>query len=144
MEASSRKTLTAGEKLNALNADVDQWNRAKSRLLFALPKTKEFIHRSTWVMGTPERKKLEEVFKYHARPRIPISQINEVGAQLENVLKDRQILSAQGVTIYQECKSISAEAQGALRTLHSNAAANATRKRGASNAKGKFFYAPVP
>jgi hypothetical protein len=31
MEASSRKTLTADEKVHALNADVAQWNKAKSR-----------------------------------------------------------------------------------------------------------------
>src|SRR5262249_33750246 len=71
MEATSRKTLTADEKLHALNADVAQWNKAKSRAHFALPKAREFIHRSTWAAGTPERKKLEELFKTHIRPRIP-------------------------------------------------------------------------
>ena len=45
MEASARKTLTADEKVHALNADVAQWTKAKSRVVFALPKVREFIHR---------------------------------------------------------------------------------------------------
>jgi hypothetical protein len=68
--------------------------------------------------------------------------MNKVLEQLENMQKDRQVLSAHGVTIHQECKSISAEVQGALRTLQSNAAAkagNAHKKKGATGAKGKFF-----
>jgi hypothetical protein len=139
MEASSRKTLTADEKVHALNADVAQWNKAKSRVVYALPKVREFIHRSTWATGTPERKKLEELFKNHIRPRIPCPQMDKVPEQLENLLKDRQVLSAHGVTVYQECKSISADIQGAFRTLQSNAAANAHKKMGATRANGKFF-----
>ena len=128
MEAASRKMLTTEEKVHALNADVAQWNKAKSRVIYALPKVREFIHRSTWAMGTPERKKLEELFKNHIRPRIPFPQMDKVREQLENLLKDRQVLSAHGVTVYQECKSISADIQGAFRTLQSNAAANARKK----------------
>jgi hypothetical protein len=139
MEASSRKTLKAEEKVHALNADVAQWNKAKSRVHFALPKAREYIHRSTWATGTPERKKLEEVFKNHIRPRVPFPQVGQVVEQLENLLKDRQVLSAHGASVYQECKSISADVQGALRTLQSNAAANATKKRGATGARGKSF-----
>ena len=139
MEASSRKMLAGDEKVHALNADVAQWNKAKSRALFALPKAREFIHRSTWAAGTPERKKLEELFKTHIRPRIPFPQMDQVFEQFEHLLKDRQVLSAQGVSVYQECKSISAELQGTLRTLQSNAAANATKKRGATGARGKSF-----
>jgi hypothetical protein len=138
LEASSRKPLTADEKTHALSADVVQWNKAKSRVLFALPKAREFIHRSTWATGTPERKKLEELFKNHVRPRIPFPQTDQVMDQLESLLKDRQVLSALGVSVYQECKSISADLQGALRTLQINAAANATKKRGATGARGKF------
>ena len=138
MEASSRKTLTGEEKVHALNADVAQWNKVKSRVLFALPKAREFIHRATWAAGTPERKELEEVFKNHVRPRLPFPQMDQVVEQLESLLKSRQVLSAQGVSVYQECKSISADLQGALRTLQSNAAANATKKRGAA-ARGKSF-----
>ena len=139
MEASSRKTLTGEEKVHALNADVAQWNKAKSRVLFALPKAREFIHRSTWATGTPERKKLEELFKNHIRPRIAFPEMNQVVEELESLLKSRQVLSAQGVSVYQECKSISAELQGALRTLQGNAAANATRKRGQTGARGRSF-----
>jgi hypothetical protein len=137
MEASSRRTLTADEKVHALNADVAQWNKAKSRVLFALPKARDFIHRSTWATATPERKELEEVFKSHIRPRVPFPQMDQAVEQLEGLLKTRQVLSAQGVSVYQECKAISAELQGALRTLQSNAAANATKKRGATSARGK-------
>jgi hypothetical protein len=139
METSSRRTLSPDEKVHALNADVAQWNKAKSRVVYALPKMKEFIHRSTWVTGTPERKKLEEIFKEHIRPRVPFPQMDKVAEQLDNLLKDRQVLSAQGNSVYQECKSISADVQGTLRTLQSNAAANATKKRGATGARSKRF-----
>jgi hypothetical protein len=139
LEASLRKTLTTDEKLNALSADVVQWNKAKSRIHHALPKLREFIHRSTWAAGTPERKKLEELFKNHIRPRVPFPQINKVLEQLESLLKDRQVLSANGVSVYQECKSVSADVQGALKTLQSSAATNAIKKRGALGKRGKSF-----
>jgi hypothetical protein len=139
MEASLRKTLTADEKLHAFNADVAQWNKAKSRVQYALPKVREYIHRSTWATGTPERKKLEEIFKNHIQPRAPFPQMDQVVEQLESLLKDRQVLSAHGVSVHQECKSISADVQGALRTLQSNAAANATKKRGETSKRGKYF-----
>jgi hypothetical protein len=138
MEASSRKMLTADEKVHALNADVAQWNKAKSRVHYALPKAKEFIHRATWAMGLPERKKLDELFKHDSPPQISLAQVNQVREQLEYLLKDRQVLSAQGVAVSQDCQSISAEIQGALRTLQSNAAANARNKLAAARKKGKF------
>ena len=100
-------------------------------------KVREFIHRSTWATGAPERKELEELLKTHVRPRVPFPRVDQVVDQLENLLKDRQVLSAQGVSVYQECKSVAAEVQGTLRTLQGNAAANATKKRGASIARGK-------
>ena len=53
--------------------------------------------------------------------------------------KDRQVLSAQGVTVYQECKAISGDIQAALRTLQSNAAVRASKKKGGAGAKGKSF-----
>ena len=137
MEASSRKTLRAEEKVHAFNADVAQWTKAKTRVIHALPKMREFIHRSTWAIGTPERKKLEELFKSHVRPRIAFPRMDKVMEQLDGLLKDRQVLSAHGVSIHQECKSISVDVQGALRTVQSNAAMNATRKRGAE--RGKTF-----
>lgn len=138
MEASSRRTLRTDEKVHALNADVAQWHKAKNRVHYALPKVREFIHRSTWAAGAPERKKLEELFKNHIRPRIPFPGSDKVLEQLENLLKDRQALSAQGVSVYQDCKTIAADVQGALRTLQSSAAANATKKRGELGG-GKYF-----
>jgi hypothetical protein len=98
---------------------------------------REFIHRATWALCSPERKKLEEVFKNHIRPRIPCPQLDKVAEQLDNLLKDRQVLSAHGASVHQECKSISADVQGALKTLQGNAAANATKKRVA--ARGKSY-----
>ncbi|MFO0845053.1 MAG: hypothetical protein U0797_22130 [Gemmataceae bacterium] len=139
MEAASRRTLTAEEKVHALNADVAQWTKAKSRVHHALPKTRDFIHRSTWAAGTPERKELEELFKTHIRPRVPLPNLDQVMERLECLLKDRQVLSAHGMAIYQDCKSVTADIQGALRALQGNAAANATKKRGATNARGRSF-----
>ena len=139
LEAASRRTLTTEEKVHALNADVAQWNKAKTRVHYALPKVREFIHRATWAKGTPERKMLEELFENHIRPRIPFPQVGKVADQLENLLKDRQVLSAHGVAVHQECKSISVDIQGAFRTLQSNAAAKAREKMGAARKKGKFI-----
>jgi hypothetical protein len=118
---------------------VAQWTKAKTRLHHALPWVKEFIHRATWSMGTPERKKLEEIYKDHIRPQIPFPQMEKVLEQLENMQKDRQVLSAHGTTVYHECKALSAEVQATLRSLQSNAAANAINKKRASKAKSKFF-----
>jgi hypothetical protein len=142
MEGASRKMLTVDEKVHALQADVAQWNKAKSRVLFALPKAREFIHRSIWAAGTPERKKVEELVQNHVRPRVPFPQMHQLVEQFESLLKDRQVLSAHGVAVYQECKSLSADLQATLRTLQGNAASNATRKRGAMGAKGKFSARP--
>ena len=140
LEGSSRKTLTTEEKLHALRADVAQWSKAKIRVHHALPKVREFIHRATWALGSPERKQLEEFYKSHIQPHVPFPQsMAQVLEQLENMQKDRQVLSAHGGTIYHECKSISADVQGALKTLQSNAAANARKKKGGTGAKGKFF-----
>jgi hypothetical protein len=135
MESSLKQPLKAEEKVHALQADVAQWNKAKNRVHFGLPKAREFIHRATWAMGAPERKKLEDAFKNHIQPHIPFPQTDRVPDQLENLIKDRQVLSAHGVTVYQECKSIAANIQGALRTLQVNAVANASKKRGL---KAKF------
>jgi hypothetical protein len=139
MESAARATLTADEKVHALNSDVAQWTKAKSRVHYALPKVKEFIHRATWALGTPERKMLEEIFKDQIQPQTLSLEIDKLPAQLEFLLKDRQILSAQGVTVAQDCAGITAEIQGALRTLQSNAAANIRKKLGAARAKGKFI-----
>jgi hypothetical protein len=138
MEGLSRRTLTADEKANAPNADVAQWSKAKSRIQFTVPKVKEFIHRATWAAGTPERKSLEELFKNHVYPRVPFPDVDQVMEQLGNLQKDRQILSTHGASIYQECKGVAVEVQGVLRTLLSNAAANATKKRAATSTRGKI------
>jgi hypothetical protein len=139
MEASHRKTLASEDKLHSLSADVSQWNKAKNRVLYALPKVKEFIHRATWAPGAPERKKLEELFKNHIRPRIPFPQMDKVVEQLDNLLKDRQVLSAHGGSVYQECRGISADVQAALRTLQSNAVAHAEKQRRAAGARRHTF-----
>ena len=135
MEVALNKTLAGDEKVHALNADVAQWNKAKSRGRYALPRVKEFIHRATWAIGTPERKKLEELFKNHIRLHIHFPQFDKVHEELEHLFKDRQILSAQGMTVYHECKSSTADIQSALRILQSNA----NKKRVANRAKGKTF-----
>lgn len=139
MEGASKKALTAEEKAHAFNADLAQWNQAKSRVIYALPKVRDFLHRATWATGTPERKKLEELFKDDTPPSISLAQVEEVQRLLENLLKDRQVLSAQGTTVHQECKRVAADIQGAVRTLQSNAAANAQKKRAAMRTKGKSF-----
>jgi hypothetical protein len=137
LEGLSRKALTSDEKVHALSADLAQWNKVKARLPHAVPKVKDFIHRATWAAGTPERKKLEEIVKNHIRPRVPFPQLDQVVEQMESLLKDRQVLSGHGTSVYQECKNISADVQGALRTLQGNAASNAAKKRGATASRGK-------
>ncbi len=137
LENGLRKPLTTEEKLHALRADIAQWTKAKSRVHHALPKMREFIHRAVWMMGAPERKKLDEIYKHHVRPRVPFPQLEKLLDQLENMQKDRQVLSTHGTSVFNECKAIAGEIQGALRTLQGNAATRAARKKGASEVKGK-------
>jgi uncharacterized protein YoxC len=139
MVSAAKQTLMTEEKVNALNPDVAHWNKAKNRVHFVLPKVKEFIHRATWATGAPERKKLDAHFKNDEQPDISIAEMDKLLEQLENLLKDRQVLSSHGMTVYQECKNISTDIQTALRTLKANAARNADRKRRAAKSKGKFF-----
>lgn len=139
MEGASRRTLTPDEKVHAMNADVAQWNKAKSRIIHALPKMRDFIHRATWLAGTPERKKLEELYRSHVQPRVPFPEMGQMAELMENLLKDRQVLAALGGSVHQECKGVCADVQGALRTLQGHAVANANRKRGAAAARGKSF-----
>lgn len=139
MEASSRRGLTTEEKLNALQADIVQWNRAKTRVHYALPKANEFIHRAVWAQGTPERKRMDEFFKNSAGSSVPLPELDKVLEELEVLRKDCQILTGQGTTVYQECKNISAEMQGTLRTLLANSASRALKKRGATGPKGRSF-----
>jgi hypothetical protein len=139
METASMKMLTMDEKLHAFNADIAQWNKAKSRVTYALPRVREVIHRSTWAPGRPERKKLEEIFKNHGQPGAVDPPVEEVAKLLDNVLKDWQVLHAHGQSVYQDCKSIAASVQGAMSTLLTNAAANAAKARAAQRKKGKYF-----
>jgi hypothetical protein len=139
MEAASAKTLTPEEKVHALGADVAQWTKAKSRIHHALPKVRDFIHRSTWAAGAPERKRLEELFETQIGPRIPFPQMNQVMDQLENLLKDRQVLSSLALSVYQDCKSILEDVQRSLRNLQANAATKEAMKRSAGKPGGKFF-----
>ena len=139
LEALMRGTLTADEKVNALAADVAQWNKTKNRAHYALPKASEFIHRATWAAGTPERKRLGELFKNPVGTEASLPAADEVDQELEFLRKDRQVLSAHGMAVYQECKAISADVQGALRRLQSNAAVRASKKKGGTGAKGKSY-----
>ena len=138
MENAFRSTLAVEDKLNALQADVSQWIKAKSRVHYALPKVREFIHKATWESTSPERKRLEEIVKNHIEPRIPLPEIDKVREQLEHLQKDRQVLFASGNAVYQECRGIAAEIQRALSTLQRHAADNARRKKDAKRTKGKY------
>jgi hypothetical protein len=135
LESAFNKSLTSEEKVHSLNNDVAQWNKAKSRVHHAIPKAKEFIHRATWALGVPERKRLEETFKNYILLHVPCPEMDRLPEQLDALMKDRQILSGHGSAVLQECSSLSAEIQGALRTLHSNAAMR--KLKSAARAKGK-------
>jgi hypothetical protein len=139
LEAAMRRGLTADDKVHALAADVAQWTKAKNRAHFALPKANEFIHRATWALGAPERKRLGELFKNPIGAQTSLPRPEDVVQELEYLRKDRQVLSAQGQAVYQECKAIVGDVQRALRTLQSNAASRASQKKGGSGAKGKSF-----
>jgi chromosome segregation ATPase len=139
MEAAFKKQLAVEEKVHALQADVAQWTKAKNRVHYALPKVREFIHRATWALAVPERKRMEEVVESHIEPRVPLPQADEVRDQLGHLQKDRQVLFAQGNSVYQECRGILAEIQRAHSTLQRNAADRARAKRSAGREKGKYF-----
>ena len=95
--------------------------------------------RATWVVGTPERKKLEDLFKDENPPEMSLPEMIKLVDQLENLLKDRQVLAAQGVTVCQECRTVANGIEGSLRNLKANAAARAAKRRRAGRPKGKFF-----
>jgi hypothetical protein len=139
VESASNKSMTSEEKMHAMNADVAQWTKAKSRAKFIVPKIKEFVHRATWALGSPERKKVEDLFKNRMPPPSIYSELDVIYHHLENLFKDRQILSAQGVTGYQEGKNSCADVQGAYRTLQANSRAHELKKRAATRAKNTSF-----
>lgn len=139
MEGQFKRTLSVEEKVHALQADMAQWTKGKNRVHYALPKVREFVHRATWALAVPERKRLEDVVKKYIEPRVPFPEIDEVRDQLGHLHKDRQVLFAQGNTVNQECRGILAEIQRALSTLQRNAADNARRKRSSGRDKGKHL-----
>jgi len=139
MEAAVKKSLSVEEKVSALQADVVQWNKAKSRIQFALPKSREYIHRATWALGIPERKRLEEIVENYIEPRIPLPEVDQVREQLGHLQKERQVLFGQGTSVYQECRGLLAEIQKCFSTLQRNAANRAREKRSAGREKGKHL-----
>jgi hypothetical protein len=125
MEATAKRPLAAEEKLHALQADVVQLNREKNRIHYALPKAKEFIHRATWMLGAPDRKQLEESYtKFIESPAT-----NPEPRHLEIMIKERNLFITQGNTVLQECRSVIAGVQAAIRTLQTNAMAQARKKK---------------
>jgi hypothetical protein len=139
MEAEARKAIGVEEKVHALQADVAQWNKAKSRVHYAVPKAREFVHRATWAAGVPERQRLEELYRAYIQPRVPFPDPAAELERLDHFQKARQVLAAQGAAVYQECRGILADVQRALGTLRRNAADRATQKRRAGREKGKHF-----
>jgi hypothetical protein len=131
MEAAFKQSLAVEEKLHASQADVAQWNRAKSRLHFALPKVREFIHRATWALAAVERKKLEEIVHTHVEPRVPLPDMDHVREEMEHLQKARQVLLAQGNSVQTECRALTGETQRALSNLRRTAADNARKKKDA-------------
>lgn len=138
MENAFRKQLNVEEKVHALQSDVAQWNKAKSRVHYALPKVREFIHRATWAPGIPERKRMEVIVKEHIEPQIPFPELDKVSDQLDFLQKDRQVLSTSGHSLHQECRGIIAEIQRALSSLQRNAVTRARAQRDAKREKGKY------
>jgi hypothetical protein len=139
MEAAFRKSLVVEEKVHALQADVLQWTKAKNRIHFVLPKVREFIHRATWAPAIPERRRLEGIVETHIQPRVPLPEMDQVRDQLGHLQKDRQVLFAQGNSVYQEGRGFLLEIQRALSTLQRNAADRARAKRSAGREKGKHL-----
>jgi hypothetical protein len=137
MDASLKRTLTIEEKSYALRADISQWERAKTRVHYVLPKMRDFIHRAIWSFGSPDRKRLGELYKEHIEPRLPFPEMNDILKQLEDLQKDRQVLAGLGKAVYQESRAIAAQVQGAVSTLQSNAKAQRIKLDKAS--KSRFF-----
>jgi hypothetical protein len=139
LEAAFRKQLNVDEKVHALQSDVLNWNKAKNRVHYALPKVREFIHRATWATAAAERKRLEEVVKNHIEPRVPFAEVDHTREQMEHLQKDRQVLFAQGNSVNQECRAILGEIQRAIMLLQRNALDRQRAKRSAGRDKGKHL-----
>jgi uncharacterized protein YoxC len=138
MESAYRKQLNVEEKVHALQSDVANWNKAKNRIHYTLPKVRDYIHRATWSPGIPERKKMDAIVKNHIEPQIPFPEMDQISDQIDFLQKDRQVLAMQGNTVYQECRGIMAEINRALSDLQRNAAARARANRDAKREKGKY------
>jgi hypothetical protein len=134
MDSALKRQLSVDEKLNALQNDVTQWGKAKSRIQYALPKVREFIHRATFALAAPERKRFDDIVKNHLEQRIPFPEVHRLREQLEHLQKDRQVLYSQGNAVNLECRGILGEVQRTLSSLQRNAANRAANKR--SNARG--------
>jgi hypothetical protein len=139
METAFKRSMTVEEKVNALQSDIAQWNKGKSRVHYALPKLREFIHRATWASAAPERKRLEELVQQYIEPRIEFAERDETREQLGHLQKDRQVLLAQGNAVNQEGRGILAEIQRAFSTLQRNAAERARKQKDARRTKGKYL-----
>jgi hypothetical protein len=139
METAFKRSMTVEEKVNALQSDIAQWNKGKSRVHYALPKLREFIHRATWASAAPERKRLEELIQQYIEPRIEFAELDVTREQLGHLQKDRQVLLAQGNAVNQECRGILAEIQRAFSTLQRNAAERARKQKDARRTKGKYL-----
>jgi hypothetical protein len=139
LDSTAKRPLAVEEKLNALQADVAQWTKAKSRVHHALPKVREFIHRATWALTVAERKSIGEIVKNHIEPRVPFAGVDRLRERLEHLQKDRQVLLASGNAVHQDCRGILGEIQRATASLQRNAAERAKKKRSAGREKGKHF-----
>jgi len=131
LEGMFKQALVVEERMNALQNDVAQWNKAKNRVHYVLPRVREFTHRANLMLCVPERKRLDELAKHHIEPRVAFPDMERVLAEMEHLMKDRQALLAQGNSVSQEGRGIAAEIRNTLATLRRNAASNARRKRAA-------------
>jgi hypothetical protein len=139
MDSAFKRPLSTEDKLHALQADMAQWSKAKSRITYSLPKVREFVHRATWAAAAEDRRQLAAIAKQHIEPRVPFANPNETRRKLELLLKDRQVLLAQGNAVNQECRSILSEVQRAASTLQRNASERAKNKRRGGWEKGKHL-----
>jgi hypothetical protein len=138
LEGLLQATLSIEERTDATRMDITNWERARKRIPFSLPKLNDFVHRAVWAATAPERKQLETLYKEHIEPQIPFANVASVLNDLEALQKARQTLLAVGHAAHQDGRAIATEAQGALQTLKSNAATNARKRRDAARG-GKFF-----
>src|SRR3984893_1936233 len=118
MEVSLRKVLTTEEKPQASAADLAQWTKAKSRVHLILPKARDFIQRAAWTKDTPERQRLDEFLLKNADGvSTPAREMDQVLEELELLLENLKLLTAQGCSVSNECKSVWADVQVALRRM---------------------------